>query len=145
MTEKAMKEMLADIINNNYQYEVKKHDKWVPYKLGEEINFDYDYRKVDYCYVYAMAIGKPYIISNSGLGNYIFKGTKEECENWVSKQTWFEIWQRKIEQNGMFFSFKLNAAQGSSLGIVNFARKLLEETKDYQLELIIKELGVPIE
>lgn len=64
MTETKMGEMIADIINNDARYEVKKcnrecnvsdddlycdcgNKKWVPYKLGDEIHLDWEYRKVE--------------------------------------------------------------------------------------------------
>lgn len=174
MTKKAIKEMLADIINNGAQYEVKKCNreckvndglycdceckKWAPYELGEEINPNWEYRKVDYYYVVKMAVGKPYIISKFADSDSVFKSRSiKECEDWISKkQNWFETWQSRMSLN-----FALNGAQGSSLGIVNFAKKLLEEIhkQSYYADTykepevikvenifeIIKDLGVTLE
>lgn len=59
MTEEQIKEMLNGIINNGEKWEGRKktgydpidelytYTEWQPYKLGDEIHDDYEYRKVE--------------------------------------------------------------------------------------------------
>lgn len=180
MTNSDIREMISDIVNNNAEYEVKKcnrqcnvvddglyccceYKKWIPYKLGDEIHSDCEYRKVEKWYVYES--GDTYETRTykteplpKGCEKYthLFEGTKEECDEWIKEnnnKTWLD--ERK---SCLSVSFSKEVINGYSAGATEICKKILEKANGMnkqldryhkiniiELESIIKELGIYIE
>lgn len=65
--------------------------EWKPYKLGDAINDDWIYRKVERCYVFENDFGALLIFDKKLQGKkLLYDGTKEECEKYIkeNEKTW---------------------------------------------------------
>lgn len=174
MTDEEIKEMLNGIINNGEKWEcrpvIKANNafdleekqnrynfKYEPYKLGEEIHKDWEYRKVEVWCVFQWYKSGNYHLQRTEILNdnydYIimFEGTKEECEKWIeyhTNKTWLD--ERK---SCLSVSFSKEVINGYSAGVTEVCKKVLEDirthegieqlTKFYIAE-IIKDLGVDL-
>ena len=190
MKEKEIKEMLNDIINNNAKYEGRPKlcatnrniveisekncsscqcceslRKWTLYKLGDKINPNWVYRKVEKWYV----LQDDRYDNNLLISNYkgdpvytpvLFEGSKDECEEWVKetikKLTWFES-----NFNNDLSMDALNWNLGFQNGVETVCGKILEEVSknlvkkecdgtfdwyiaESDLRGIIKDLGIEV-
>ena len=154
MTEEQIKEMLNGIINNGEKWEcrpiIKANNaidleekqnrynfKYEPYKLGDEIHDDWEYRKVETLYVastdrdeeghiiFSIVSHQPLLDSNT-----YFKGTKEECEKWIeehTKKTWLEE-KYPLNDYCTYIDISLNESKRESVKEV--CKKILEEVDD---------------
>lgn len=103
MTDEHIKEMLNGIINNDEKWEYTHIDRngdytpWKPYKLGDEIHDDWEYRKVETWYVLYGNDCYPYYIDKSVMdGENIFsqaqkKNAKNGLKNIHRKLGWKNI------------------------------------------------------
>lgn len=164
MTEDKIKEMYKSLANGD-EWECKPNAicaeecqpkcdlcDWRPYKLGDEIIPDWEYRQIEKWYVVKETNQTFSICPFEKAKQYnpiYFEGSKEECEKWIkenTKKTWLE---ERLE--------KVNARRGTRLEckdiIIEVCKKILEEirthegieqmTKFYIAE-IIKDLGVEV-
>lgn len=168
MTEEHIKEMLNGIINNGEKWECRalphcgicfeEHcqtlcaHKWQPYKLGDEIHADWEYRKVETWCVFKCKDniylrGKKEILENDHI-ELIFEGTKEECEKWIeehTKKSWLEEYMKSTCSNKF-------ERDNTKIDITEVCKKILEEadkevglcSASYYLKLIIKDLGIEL-
>lgn len=170
MTEEQIKEMLNGIINNGEKWECippfKQEPRgmsahcWQPYKLGDEIHNDYEYRKIKTWFVYGHVNNFKLTSEFDTTLNIWHKGSKEECEKWIEentkKKTWLEEYliQNLLNKNSI-------AYEETRYGITNVCKKILEKVRgkiaekqklgfsfsnidSEELKEIIKELGVEL-
>lgn len=114
MTKNEIKEMYKSLANGDdweckcnghntcsqCEIEVCPYETWQPYKLGEAIRENFEYRKVETWYVVSTDRDKEghiifNVVSHQPLldSNIYTEGTKEECEKWIkehTKKTWLE-------------------------------------------------------
>lgn len=165
MTKEAMKEMIADIINNDAWYEVKKcnrecnvtdglycdcdHKKWVLYELGDEIHLDWEYRKiVKWCVTTQMACFELEYLKSTETA--IFIGREEDCKKYVKEhKTWLE--ENYPVRNSPYDAFNKTNIE-SKIAIKKVCEKILEELKNEKylptyegVFNLIKDLGVAIQ
>lgn len=169
MTENEIKEMLNGIINNDEKWECRKeigydqidelyiYSEWKPYKLGDEIRSDYEYRKVEkYIVFFNMNINLEIGLKSkhSNLKSFEFEGTKEECEQWVKdhSKTWLEEY---IKNETLVMNSERDIAKKSIQAV---CKKILEEFENKlplyidtgrnyllkDIKSIIKDLGVEV-
>lgn len=125
MIEDKIKEMLKDIIDNGTEYECRDTScimslsnitkdicnkckmcqgerLWKPYKLGEAIHENFEYRKKEKWCVIKIECCPDYIITLKNEHNknelYFESYQKEECEKWVEKHT-KKTWLEEICEN----------------------------------------------
>lgn len=163
MADEKIKTMLKDIIDNGAEYECRSileyQDiaEWKPYKLGEGINSNYEYRKVEKWYVVKETNQTFTICLYEKAKQYnpiYFEGLKEQCEKWIeehTKKTWLETYKEKCFL-GSYFSLPERGTllSGIEEGANEVCKKILEEVgserciTSEQLHLIIERLGVEL-
>ena len=156
MTEDKIKQMLKDIIDNGARYgyipvntkrtsNSPQTSKFKEYHLGEEINPEYKYIKIQLFYVWDSSEG--YIINDIDDQPFdcMFKGTYEECKEWIEKKankSWLEERLNKFRSATDEYYFKEGARE--------VCQKILEKLETHSIygtDLIrdvIKKLGVKI-
>ena len=149
MTEEQKKEMLNGIINNGEKWECRKvvttvafgvdlHSDWLPYKLGDEIHSNWEYRKVEKWYVVKETNQTFTICSYEKAKQYNsihFEGSKEECEKWVEeyKKTWLE----ETYGDEAWITDDIDGNEIRISAIEDFSKKLLEEVSKNFIEHIL--------
>lgn len=171
MIEEQIKEMLNGIINNGEKWEgrpkyanvcdqkcslchISGKCLWQPYKLGDEIHADWEYRKVETWCVFKCKDniylrGKKEILENDRI-ELIFEGTKEECESYIkehTKKSWLEEYIKLTVT-------KRHRKNDVVIDITEVCKKILEEVKKSNnilgsivykdVEDIIKDLGIEL-
>lgn len=106
--------------------------EWKPYKLGEEIHSDWEYRKIEQWYVYSYKentkkytmLNIAYQVGDLNIIEIPFVGTKEECEKWIeehTKKTWLESYLYKVKSRSLY------GGDNFKEGIEAVCKKILEE------------------
>lgn len=145
MTDEQIKKMLNGIINNDEKWEYTHIDRngdytpWKPYKLGNEIHDNWEYRKVEKWYVESTDRDKEghiifSVVSHQPLldSNIYFEGTKEECEKWIkehTQKTWLEEYLENYFTDHTEYSLsrKGDLLGGIRIGATEVCKKILEE------------------
>lgn len=179
MTEEQKKEMLNGIINNgekwegrctkklfcfnNYNTPCEDNHKWQPYKLGDEIHDDWEYRKVETWYVFKNVNFQYETLKNKvgrNIDKLVFEGTKEECEKWIEEHT-KKTWLEETFPLGLIVGDLHMEGEKERKGATEVCKKILEEVKckiaekrklgftfvnidAKELKEIIKELGIEV-
>lgn len=148
MTDEQVKSMLKDIINNGSEYECKPNFEcdtdgcdicrykgycdWRPYKLGDEIHPDWEYRKVEKWYVFDYE-DNDYRIFKDDIDcavPVVFEGSKEACEKWVKEHT-KKIWLEE-RKSCLSLLFERKAINCYETGVKEVCKKILEEVDSYK-------------
>lgn len=160
MRENEIRNMLSDIINNNAEYEYKRKDvgfiKWLPYKLGEEISDEYEYREV-IKYVVVKPDGEYSVGLKSVLSLkakiYFESTSEEECKKWIADHS---NWINENYGETDWINDDVDANDIRVDAIEDFAKEFLsrvyKDAKEHNddtlsiedLESIIKKMGVEI-
>lgn len=176
MTEEQIKEMYLEIINNSEKWECRcqkqeccsdcafsciENKIWQPYKLGEGIHEDWEYRKVEKWYVVKETNQTFNICPYEKAKQYNpihFEGTKEECEKWIEEHT-KKTWLEERFPLGLIVDDLHMEGEKERLGATEVCKKILEEVRNNcfdswlpvvrddvgnVLEHLIKELGIEI-
>lgn len=105
MTEKEKRNMLQSVINGDEwecrenmtsEFDEPSYTDWKPYKLGEAIHDDWQYRKALTCYIYESLAGKLSLHMNSHIkSNLVFTGSESECIKWILDHTYCVVKHNK--------------------------------------------------
>lgn len=170
MTEEQKKEMLNGIINNGEKWECRQktgydpidelytYTEWQPYKLGDDIHNDYEYRKIKTWFVYDYVNNFKLTSEFDTTLNAWHKGTKEECEKWIeehTKKTWLEENCLKFSNDKSLrpYVYCVGAEEVCKEILKKVKCKIAEKQKlgftfsnidSEELKEIIKELGVEV-
>lgn len=157
MREDEIKNMLSDIINNGADYEYKRKDegfiKWLPYKLGNEISDEYEYRKVTK-FVVVMINGK-YVIYTKSLFKdnkvkiYFESTSEKECGDWIIEHS---NWINENFGETDWVNDDVDANDIRVSAIEDFCKELVHRVGSIPLPVvscdklkeIIKEIGVKL-
>lgn len=161
MKEEEIKNMLSDIINNNAEYEGKpaaksgktfppKYYLWKPYKLGDEVHPDWDYRKVETWYVVNYHARKTFMVINQETFHRHFlpndalyqSRSEEDCEKWIADNiSWIAM--RYGEEDMVTDDIDANEIRVSA--IKEFAEELLSRVQQKEdVKKVIREMGLRV-
>lgn len=134
MTNEEIKEMYKSLANGD-DWEYKRKDfgfiKWLPYKLGEEIYPDCEYRKAPIWYVYKCAVPFEFgctTVCPKKENDIVFKGKKSDCDKWIEDHKLpkkYEYNVYKIYASPDYAGYALIAAE-----TVNEANSMIQAFRD---------------
>lgn len=171
MTENEIKEMYKSLANGD-DWECKCNgynncthcevgfcpdENWRPYKLGEAIHENFEYRKIEkWCVTTQKEIFELDLLKS--YETPIFVGSKKECEKWIKgymNKTWLEEKLNEMRKSSTEYTCtELDMYElGCENGIIEACKKILEEVDKneshyyfsyFDVRDIINDLGVEV-